>query len=98
MFALGAILFELLSGRRAFDRETRADTLHATLHDDPPIPEHGAGQWPPALMRIVQRSLEKDPEARFQSAADLAFALETAAGSAIAPRESEKVTAQLQVQ
>ena len=81
VFALGAILFELLTGRRAFDRESRADTLHATLHDDPPLSSSTIGEWPSALFRIVQRCLEKDPEARFQSAADLAFALDTAMGT-----------------
>jgi serine/threonine protein kinase len=92
VFALGAILFELLTGRRAFDGETRAETLEATLHDDPLLPEPGAGSWP-ALVRIVQRSLEKDREARFQSAADLAFALETATGSAPAPKDLDRATA-----
>jgi serine/threonine-protein kinase len=76
VFALGAILFELLTGRRAFDAESRIDTLHASLHDDP-IAGVETGHWPPALVRIVRRCLEKGPEARFQSAGDLAFALET---------------------
>ena len=84
IFALGAVLFELLTGRRAFDRESRVDTLHATLHDEPAISESNAGQCPAALVRIVQRCLEKDPDARFHSAADLAFALETVMGSALA--------------
>ena len=81
VFALGAMLFELLTGRGAFDRESRADTLHAGLHDDPPLSSSTTGEWPSTLVRIVQRCLEKDPEARFQSAADLAFALETAMGT-----------------
>ena len=82
VFALGAILFELLTGRRAFDRPSRAETLEATLRDDPLSSERTAHEWPPAILRIVQRCLEKDAEARFQSAADLAFALETVTGSA----------------
>ena len=77
VFALGAILFELLTGRRAFDRPSRAETLEATLRDDPLSSERSVEQWPPAVLRIVQRCLEKDAEARFQSAADLAFALDT---------------------
>jgi eukaryotic-like serine/threonine-protein kinase len=77
VFALGAILFESLAGRRAFDRPSRAETLEATLRDDPLSSERSAHEWPQSVLRIVQRCLEKDVEARFQSAADLAFALET---------------------
>jgi serine/threonine protein kinase len=82
IFALGAILFELLTRRRAFDRPSRAETLEATLRDDPLASTPSASRWPPGLLRIVQRCLEKDAEARFQSAADLAFALEAAAVAA----------------
>ena len=82
VFALGAILLELLTGRRAFQRESRIDTLHASLHEDPPLLS-GLSEQLPALGRIVQRCLEKDPEARFQSAGDLAFALESTSGSAL---------------
>jgi Tol biopolymer transport system component len=83
VFALGAILFELLTGRRAFDRPSRAATLEATLRDDP-VSAAAAHECPPRLLRILQRCLEKDAEARFQSAADLAFALDPAAGPAVA--------------
>ena len=76
VFALGAILFELLTGQRAFDGPTRADTFESTLRADP-LSSPATATWPPAVLRIVQRCLEKDPETRFQSAADLAFALET---------------------
>lgn len=75
IFALGATLYEMLSGRRAFLGETTADTMTAILKEDPPgiaVDLH----VPPALTRIVDRCLEKDPAARFQSAGDLAFALE----------------------
>ena len=84
VFALGAMLFEMLSGRRAFDRESRVETLHASLHDDPPLLSRLVEQSP-ALGRIVQRCLEKDPEARFQSAGDLAFALETTSAGIALP-------------
>jgi len=76
LFALGVMLFELLTGRRAFDRESRVETLNAILHDE--VPALGANV-PVALDRIVRRCLEKDPDARFQSARDLAFALDTVA-------------------
>jgi hypothetical protein len=79
LFALGAILFELLSGHRAFDRESRVETLNAILHDDVPALGAAAANVPLAVDRIVRRCLEKNPDARFQSARDLAFALDTVA-------------------
>jgi serine/threonine-protein kinase len=82
VFALGAILFELLTGRRAFDRQSRSETLEATLLDDPLTSVRSAHNAPAAVLRIVERCLEKEPDARFQSAADLAFALETVGGNA----------------
>jgi len=81
VFALGVVLFELLTGRRAFDRPSRTETLEATLGDDP-LAAIDAQNVAPAILRIVQRCLEKDPVARFHSAADLAFALEAAAEDA----------------
>ena len=76
MFAFGAVLFEMLSGKRAFQRNTTAETMTAILKDD--LPEVTDVQPPmaPALDRIIRRCLEKIPEHRFQSAKDLAFALE----------------------
>jgi eukaryotic-like serine/threonine-protein kinase len=82
LFALGVILFELLTGRRAFDRDSHVETLHAILHDDPPPLVNLAAPVPQVVERIVQRCLEKDPDARFQSARDLAFALENTPGTA----------------
>jgi serine/threonine-protein kinase len=78
LFALGAILFELLTGGRAFDRDSRVETLNAILHDDPPA-LNAAAVVPPAVDLIVRRCLEKDLDARFQSARDLTFALDTVA-------------------
>jgi len=74
LFALGAILYELLSGRRAFYRDTAAETMAAILKEDPPE-LNPAAPMPPALIRIVNRCLEKSPSTRFQTASDLAFAL-----------------------
>jgi hypothetical protein len=74
IFALGAVLYEMLSGKRAFHGSTPADTLSAILDRDPP-PMTG-GPAPPALEKVVRRCLEKDPADRFQSARDVAFALE----------------------
>jgi Tol biopolymer transport system component/predicted Ser/Thr protein kinase len=76
LFALGAILYELLSGRRAFSRDTAPETMAAILNEDPPDLSAAATPVPPALVRIVNRCLEKSPSGRFQTASDLAFALE----------------------
>ena len=76
LFALGSMLFEMSTGQRAFAREHTIDTLHAILHDDPPDLLQAAGV-PPELAAIVMRLLEKAPAARFQSAADLEWALGT---------------------
>ncbi|MGH8094436.1 MAG: protein kinase domain-containing protein [Chthoniobacterales bacterium] len=76
MFAFGAVLFETLSGKRAFQRDTAAETMTAILRDDLPEITNVQPPIPPALDRIVRRCLEKNPEQRFQSAKDLAFGLE----------------------
>jgi serine/threonine protein kinase/Tol biopolymer transport system component len=74
LFAFGAILYEMLAGRPAFRRNTPLETMTAVLRDEPPdLP----ASVPPALDRIVRHCLEKSPEARFHSASDLAFQLET---------------------
>jgi Tol biopolymer transport system component len=76
LFAFGAILYELLSGDRAFRRDTAPETMAAILNADPPDLSAAAAPIPPALVRIVNRCLEKSPSGRFQTASDLAFALE----------------------
>ena len=76
LFALGAILYELLSGRRAFSRDTAPETMAAILNEDPADLSAAAGAIPPDLVRIVNRCLEKRPSERFQTASDLAFALQ----------------------
>ena len=93
IFALGTILYELVSGRQAFHRESPAETMTAIAREDPPsLSSAGASALPPSLERIIWRCLEKDPAARFQSCQDLAFALESAttdsSGSAVASRIS----------
>jgi eukaryotic-like serine/threonine-protein kinase len=80
IFALGAMLYEMLSGRRAFQRETAPETMTAILNEEPPELTLSQQPVPPALDRIVRRCLEKSPSARFQSARDLAFALEGLSG------------------
>jgi Tol biopolymer transport system component len=76
IFSFGVILYELLSGKRAFKKDTAADTMSAILNEDPPELAEGR-KFSPALDHIVQHCLEKDREKRFQSARDLAFALRT---------------------
>ena len=75
-FAFGAILYEMLTGKRAFQKLTSADTMGAILNEDPPGISQLVPASPPALQRVVRRCLEKNREQRFQSASDLAFALE----------------------
>lgn len=76
VFAFGAILYEMLSGRRAFRLPTPAETMTAILNQDPPNISQIVPDIPPGLQRIIHRCLEKNPERRFQSFSDLAFALE----------------------
>ena len=76
IFAFGAILYEMLSGRRAFRGETMMDTMLAIAKEDPPDLPVAERHIPPSLARIVNRCLEKSTAARFQSTRDLAFALE----------------------
>ena len=75
LFSLGAILFELLTGQRAFVAETSVDTLRAVFDHEPPAPSSMRPEVPPWLDLIVARCLAKDPAERFESARDLAFAL-----------------------
>jgi eukaryotic-like serine/threonine-protein kinase len=78
IFSLGVILYEMLSGKRAFHGESSVETMNSILKDDPPeLPV----TLPPALDRIIRRSIEKKPEERFQSVQDVAFALETISGT-----------------
>jgi len=74
IFSLGCVLFEMMSGRAAFLRNSSAETIAAILTEEP-LPLHSLSEVPPDISRIVQRCLEKRPGARFQSASDLAFAL-----------------------
>jgi len=76
IFSFGVVLYEMLSGKRAFARDSAADTVSAILKEDPPDLPADPGV-PPGLDRIVRHCLEKDPERRFRSAHDLAFDLES---------------------
>jgi len=81
IFSFGAMLYEMLSGHQAFKRESSVETMNAILKEDPPELTRSGLPVSPSLERIVRRCLEKKPAERFQSARDLAFALEALSGS-----------------
>jgi serine/threonine protein kinase len=78
LFSLGLVLYEMVSGKRAFTGDSAVEVMNAILKQEPPELEDAL---PPSLGRIIHRCLEKKPEERFQSASDLAFALESISGS-----------------
>ncbi len=84
LFSLGVILFEMLTGKRAFQRENPVETMMSILQDEP-RQDIGRG-IPPELSGILTHSLEKSPEDRFQSARDFAFALQAAEREPSGPR------------
>lgn len=81
IFSFGAVFYEMLTGRRAFKRKTSAETMTAILREEPPELNDTGWQGPLALQRILVRCLEKNVERRFQSASDLAFAIESLSGT-----------------
>ncbi|MBA2525183.1 MAG: serine/threonine-protein kinase, partial [Pyrinomonadaceae bacterium] len=82
IFAFGAILYEMLSGKRAFRGESMAETMSAILREDPPDLSETNKTVSPSLERVIHHCLEKNPEERFHSARDLAFAIENLSGAA----------------
>jgi serine/threonine protein kinase len=81
IFSVGAILYEMLTGHRAFQGETEVDTMTAVLLEDPPEIDLERAGVPVSFQQIVRQCLEKEPENRFQSARDLAVALDTLKGA-----------------
>jgi eukaryotic-like serine/threonine-protein kinase len=81
IFAFGAILYEMLTGTRAFEGASAVEIMGAILKDDPVPVSDIVPAIPPGLQRIVHRCLEKDPGQRFRTASDLAFALESLSGA-----------------
>jgi eukaryotic-like serine/threonine-protein kinase len=80
LFSFGTILYEMLSGQRAFRGDTAADTITAILTKEPPDLSQTNKDISPGLDRIVRHCLEKNPEERFESARDVAFDLEALSG------------------
>jgi Tol biopolymer transport system component len=81
IFSFGAILYEMLAGRRAFKGDSHVETMNAILKEEPPELLESGRNVPPALDRIIRHCLEKNPESRFHSAGDVAFDLEALSGS-----------------
>src|ERR1700730_2654347 len=81
IFSFGAILYEMMAGRRAFRGETEVDTITSVLREEPAGANLEESAVPPGYQDIVKHCLEKEPENRFQSAKDLAFALQTLSAS-----------------
>jgi len=86
VFAVGAILYEMLSGKRAFQGETTADTMSAILNKEPKSISHVVPGISRAVSQVVHRCLEKDPASRYQSAMELIFSLEESAMASKAPQ------------
>ena len=80
IFALGVILYEMLSGQRPFRGDSAGETMAAILKEDPPDLSVTNRNVSPGLERLVRHCLEKNPERRFQSARDLAYDLEALTG------------------
>jgi hypothetical protein len=96
IFAFGSVLYEMASGQRPFKRDTSIATMAAIMNDEPTDLTAAKPDLPAALVRIVCRCLEKQPDNRFQSAKDLAFAIEstaTVSTSARAPLRAERTRA-----
>ena len=77
LFSFGVMLWEMLTGRRPFQRDSTVGTLQAIIHEEPPDLDSGL-RVPPLLERVLRSCLAKNPEGRFHSAHDLAFALQAA--------------------
>jgi TolB-like protein/tetratricopeptide (TPR) repeat protein len=81
IFSFGAILYELLSGKKAFKKDTNAETMASIMRDEPPELSESGRSIPVTLDHIVKHCLEKDRDNRFQTAKDIAFALSEASGA-----------------
>jgi serine/threonine protein kinase len=92
IFSFGAVLYEMVSGRRAFHGESAIETLNAILKGEPPELTSSDAHAPPALERVVWHCLEKSPERRFQSASDVAFALEALSGVTSHPSQQSVIS------
>src|SRR6185295_1290686 len=95
IFSFGAVLYEMLAGRRAFHKDSAADTISAILREDPPELSETNGNVNPSLDRVVRRCLEKNREQRCHSAIDLAFAMEALSGEKVSGATTAVPTAEI---
>src|SRR5260370_14187602 len=79
LFSFGCVLYEMVTGRRPFQRDTAAETMTAILHDEPPDPTSSGQPLPAELGRAIRQCLAKNPHQRLQSARDLALGLRATA-------------------
>ena len=93
IFSFGAILYEMVAGQRAFQGDSSIETMNAILKEDPPEISTAAKNISPAMERLIRRCLEKALEERFQSARDLAFALDALSGISSGRTAQPAVTA-----
>jgi Tol biopolymer transport system component len=94
IFSFGCVLYEMISGRRAFQRGSSVETMSAILKEEPPEVSSTRHDLPAGLERIVQHCLEKSPDERFQSARDLAFQIDAVSSpSAATPGGSKPISA-----
>ena len=84
LFSFGVVLYEMIAGKRAFTGESSVEVMNAILKSDPPELTSSDRNVPAALDRVIRRCLEKNPEERFQSARDVAFALDAVGGTSSA--------------
>jgi serine/threonine protein kinase len=85
IFALGCVLYEMVAGHRAFGGDTGMEVMAAILKEEPPQLSSSGAAVPVDLERAIHRCLEKRPEARFQSSADLAYSLRRIGAGATSP-------------
>jgi serine/threonine protein kinase/Tol biopolymer transport system component len=90
LFAFGAVLYEMVTGRTAFEGKSQASLIGAILKDEPPPISQLRSMTPPRLDRIVQRCLAKDPEERWQSARDLVLEMKSQPADAAAPTAASR--------
>jgi serine/threonine protein kinase len=89
IFSLGCVLYEMVSGRRPFSRDTAAETMTAILKEEPSDISTSGAALPPELAGTIRRCLEKRSESRFQSASDLAYNLRSLSSASVAPPRGE---------
>lgn len=93
IFSLGCVLYEMVTGRRAFGGPSATDTMAAILREDPPAVADSGKASSPELDRVIERCLAKSPAQRFQSAGDLAFALRSLSSGSNSATEQKPMQA-----